>query len=320
MNINNPGEASYLALLRRVLDSGKEVPTRNGNRLTVIGETLKFSLSNCVLPLMTSRRLPFTAIVNKLDWFLSGSTNIDALHATNCHIWDKWALSQSDVDTELQRIASVASHQVSTYKKKIQGMVDSIGPMYGATWRTPLLNGEDQFTRLIRELKAHPYSTQHILTTYNLHVKMDETQSCAANIMMGNGALTPCHGLHTQFICLPPATPQGKPQLHCIFTNRSQDLPIGTAFNIATYGLLTHLVAHLCGFEAVELTWVGAHCHIYPDQIPAVTELVTRTPYTFPQVFFSPALTDIDQPSPVASHVTLVNYIAHEPMRIPVTG
>lgn len=326
MNTINFGENAFLSLLRRAVTTGARIPTRNGDRFTVVGETIKFSLVNGTLPLMTTRWIPYKKVVDELDWFLSGSTNIKDLHAKNCHIWDMWALTQSDVDVEVERLHSASDG--APYRVAVQltrEKIDTIGPMYGHTWRKklglkPPHSGDDQITRLIRELKAHPYSTQHVLTTYVPAVKMDETQSCAENILNGYGALTPCHGLHTQFICLPPLAEGGKPRLHCIFTNRSQDLPVGTVFNIAMYALLTHLIAHLCGFEAVELTWIGMHCHIYPDQIPFVNEQVERTPFAFPQVVISPELTDIDQVNPVSNYFTLVNYIAHEKMKMPVTG
>lgn len=335
MNPHNNSELAFLNMLDQVITFGSMVPTRNGERATVFGKCITFPLTDHrgerdalkVLPLMTMRKLPFKMIKTELEWFLTGSTSIKLLQKNNCKFWDAWALSQDKADEFLDAEAKLYHRNrfdssFVQHADVVNKLVNTVGPMYGYNWRKPLPDGGDQITRLISELKANPYSTQHLLTSYDPAVKMDESMSSADNILSGKGALTPCHGIHTQFVCLPPyrsgKSASDKPRLHCMVTNRSQDLPVGAVMNIAMYGLLTHLIAHVCGFDAEELMWVGAHCHVYPNQIDCVKELVRRRPFEFPDITIDENLTDLLKFT--ADSVTLNNYQHHDAMVIPVTA
>jgi thymidylate synthase len=245
------GERAYLDLLRDVLVNGVERPDRTGvGTRGVFGRQIRFDLSQG-FPLLTTKRLFARAIVVELLWFLAGSTNVRWLQARGCSIWDEWA----DADGEL-------------------------GPVYGKQWRSWAAAAKeggsaetiDQIGRLIDNLKADPYSRRHVVSAWN-PAEVEEM------------ALPPCHCLF-QFFVAPG--PEGRDRLSCQLYQRSGDIFLGVPFNIASYALLTHMVAATLGLEVGEFVHSFGDLHLYLNHIDQAQEQLSRAPRDPPLLKLTP--------------------------------
>ncbi len=236
---------NYLDLLRHVLENGTRVPTRatvNGqpiDALSIFGAQLRFNLADG-FPAVTTKKLALNAVIHELIWFLSGSTNIGYLKRNGVTIWDKWA----DENGEL-------------------------GPIYGKQWRAwecPDGRTIDQIANVIDgicEVKANPRASvgrRLIVSAWN-PADIDAM------------ALPPCHAFF-QF----SLSPGPDHRLSCQLYQRSADLFLGVPFNIASYALLTHLIAHVCGVQVGEFVHTMGDAHIYTNHIEQVKEQLTREP------------------------------------------
>ena len=165
-----------------------------------------------------------------------------------------------------------------------------LGPVYGVQWRSwPTPDGEhiDQITRVINDLRANPDSRRHIVSAWNV-AELDKM------------ALVPCHTLFQFYVA------DGK--LSCQLYQRSADLFLGVPFNIASYALLTHMVAQQVGLEVGDFIWTGGDCHIYDNHVDQVTEQLTRTPYNFPTLNLHKADSIFDY---TFNDIEIVNYQHH---------
>ena len=324
-HLQNLDESMYLAMLNMIVDKGTPVPQRNGVRYTLPNLVSRYDLSNQTLPLVTTRFTSFTAIKAELLWFLSGSSNINDLHTLAQQeggkgtIWDMWALTQEDLegrepvdnpDMQVGSIGRIYAHNWNAANIKI--LEDN--PLPGTD-----LAAESQLERLIRQMKDKPYDTQHILTSYDFTKKYQPQVSRTTNILNGNGALSPCHGIHVQFTIVP-----GKEgdELHVLTSHRSQDCPVGKPYNVAMYALLTHMVAKLLpNTKAVSLTWVGANAHVYENQIPFIEEQTKRTPFKAPTIAFADEVKTYTSLKDFRMQdIRLVNYQYHTPqIKYPVS-
>lgn len=235
----------YLDLLQHVLTNGKQKSDRTGTGTrSVFGAQMRFDLSQG-FPLVTTKKVHFKSVVAELLWFLSGSTNVKDLQAMGCKIWDEWV----DEDGKL-------------------------GPIYGKQWRNwsnpqTHRNGMvtdkaiDQIAQVVDSIKANPDSRRHIVSAWNV-----------ADIP--RMALAPCHALF-QF-----DVTDGK--LSCQLYQRSADLFLGVPFNIASYALLTHMVALECGLQVGDFIWTGGDCHIYNNHMDQINLQLTRQPMTLPHL------------------------------------
>lgn len=262
----------YLDLLQHVLDNGKQKSDRTGTGTrSVFGAQMRFDL-NEGFPLVTTKKAHFKSVVAELLWFLSGSTNVKDLQAMGCKIWDEWANKDGD-----------------------------LGPIYGQQWRswtgtkTPMdgmLRQEakpiDQITQVIHAIKTNPDSRRHIVSAWSV-----------ADIP--NMALAPCHALF-QF-----DVTDGK--LSCQLYQRSADLFLGVPFNIASYALLTHMVALECGLQVGDFIWTGGDCHIYNNHVEQINLQLTRTPLPLPKLGIRSAYIQIFDYKP--GDIELVDYSPH---------
>ncbi|HID92010.1 TPA: thymidylate synthase, partial [Candidatus Peregrinibacteria bacterium] len=204
-------------------------------------------------------------VIHELLWFLKGETNIKYLVDNNVHIWDEWA----NKDGEL-------------------------GPIYGAQWRNfcdpnckeSRENGIDQISELIKNLKTNPYSRRHIVAAWNPMAIPDESKSFEENIANNKSALPTCHSFFQFYV-----SPDNK--LSCQLYQRSADIFLGVPFNIASYALLTHMVAQVCGFEVGDFIHIFGDLHIYNNHIEQVNEQLSRTPTELPTIKLNPTITDI---------------------------
>ncbi|MBK9153308.1 MAG: thymidylate synthase [Chloracidobacterium sp.] len=248
----------YHDLLRHILDNGTRHEDRTGvGTISAFGYQTRFDLREG-FPIVTTKRVPFRWVAEELFWFLSGSTDEADLRARGVDIWQEWATPE----------------QTARFGRE-EG---DLGPVYGYLWRSfggdyPKVNGVDQIARLIREIETNPNSRRLIVTGWDPRV-CDEV------------ALPPCHTLFQFKVEQGKDGGRGRPRsggtLHCQLYQRSADAFLGVPFNISSYALLTHLVAHVCGLEPGEFIHTFGDLHIYSNHLDQVDELLSREPLPLP--------------------------------------
>jgi thymidylate synthase len=211
----------------------------------VFGYQMRFDL-NEGFPLVTTKKVHLRSIIQELLWFLSGSSNNNWLKERGVSIWDEWARPDGD-----------------------------LGPVYGVQWRswpTPTPDNPDahidQISEVIKTLQTNPDSRRIIVSAWNV-------------ADLSKMALMPCHAFF-QFYVAPSEVPGEKARLSCQLYQRSADIFLGVPFNIASYALLTHMVAQQCDLAAGDFIWTGGDCHIYSNHHEQVAEQLSRAPYPYP--------------------------------------
>jgi thymidylate synthase len=253
-------EHQYLTLIENLLEHGIMENGRNGNALTEFGSAMHFDLSNGTLPLLTSKKVAWKTCLRELIWFIKGSTDNKALQAQNVKIWNGNA-SRDFLD----------SRGLSNLEE------NDLGPVYGHQWRH--FNAEyktchDDYTdKGIDQLKYIIDNLNNPETRNSRRLVMSAWNPCQIDEM----ALPPCHIL-AQFNVI-----DGK-YLSCSMYQRSGDVGLGVPFNIASYSMLTHLIAHHCNLEAREFVYYLGNCHIYDDHIESLRLQIERVPYDFPKL------------------------------------
>ena len=238
----------YLDLAQKVLDEGTSREDRTGvGTRGLFGAQLRFDLSKG-FPLMTTKKLNYKAIIIELLWFLKGDTNIKYLKENGCNIWNAWADENGD-----------------------------LGPVYGKQWRDFNGEGLDQIAEVIKNIKTNPYSRRHLVSAWNPLVLPDTSKSFADNVANGKAALPPCHAFFQFYVS--PSTDSGtKGKLSCQLYQRSADIFLGVPFNIASYALLTMMVAEVCDLEVGDFVHTFGDVHIYHNHIDQITEQIAREP------------------------------------------
>lgn len=238
----------YLELMRDVLEHGAEKGDRTGTgTLSVFGRQMRFDLARG-FPLVTTKKLHLRSVIHELLWFLSGDTNIRYLQEQGVSIWDEWATEDGE-----------------------------LGPLYGRQWRSwPTRDGGaiDQMARLIEGIRERPDSRRHIVSAWNVEYLPDESSSPQDNARAGRMALAACHTLFQFHVA------DGR--LSCLLYARSQDLFLGTPFNIASYALLTHMIAQQCDLDVGDLVWTGGDVHLYHNHLAQARTQIEREPRPLP--------------------------------------
>ena len=271
----------YLDALSHILVHGETVNDRTGvGTMSVFGYQMRFNLQEG-FPAVTTKRLAWRAVVGELLWFLEGSTNERRL---------------AEITFEKPREELADKTTIWTANADAQGKAlgyddGELGPVYGFQWRNfdgfEAAVGMDQIQWLIGEIKTNPDSRRLILSAWNPN-------------QISQMALPPCHTL-AQFRVI-----NGK--LSCQLYQRSADMFLGVPFNIASYSLLTHMLAQICGLEVGEFVWTGGDCHIYMNHIEQVTEQTQREPQDLPHLLM-PAFNDINELlATKTSSYKLINY------------
>jgi len=243
----------YLDLLNLVLTEGAVKGDRTGTgTLSRFGHQMRFNLKDG-FPLVTTKKIHLRSVIHELLWFVQGGTNTEYLREHGVSIWNEWATEEGD-----------------------------LGPIYGLQWRAwPAPDGRaiDQLTEVIAAIKARPDSRRLIVSAWNPTLLPDETQSPQDNVRNGLMALAPCHTLF-QFYVVDDC-------LSCQLYQRSADIFLGVPFNIASYALLTHLVADQCGLKVGDFIWTGGDVHLYQNHVAQAKEQLTRIPRPLPMLRLS---------------------------------
>lgn len=238
----------YLQLLDKILQEGTLKGDRTGSgTLSIFGHQMRFALADG-FPLVTTKKIHAKSIIHELLWFLKGETNIAYLREHNVNIWNEWA----DEEGEL-------------------------GPIYGYQWRSwPTPDGKviDQIKQIIEQLKNTPNSRRMIVSAWNVADLPDESISPQQNVANGKMALAPCHAFFQFYVA------DGK--LSCQLYQRSCDTFLGVPFNIASYALLTHIVAQQCNLQVGDFIWTGGDVHLYLDHLDQAKLQLTRQPHPLP--------------------------------------
>ncbi len=238
----------YHDLLRLILAQGSAKDDRTGTgTIGVFGHQMRFNLQQG-FPLLTTKKLHWKSIAIELLWFLRGDTNLAYLKENGVRIWDEWATEEGE-----------------------------LGPLYGkqwTRWATPDGGEINQIEQVIEQIKARPNSRRLIVSAWNPADLPDESISPQANVQQGRMALAACHALF-QF-----QVSDGK--LNCQLYQRSADVFLGVPFNIASYALLTHMIAQQCDLEVGDFVWTGGDVHLYRNTIEQAQLQLTREPYALP--------------------------------------
>lgn len=243
----------YLDLMRHVLDNGHDKADRTGTGTRSVFGWQMRFDLAKGFPMVTSKKLHLKSIVHELLWFLQGDTNIHYLQTHGVRIWDEWANENGD-----------------------------LGPVYGKQWRrweTPDGRLIDQISQLVLSLKNNPDSRRHIVSAWNPGD-------------VDNMALPPCHCLFQFYVA--PAAGSGQPRkLSCQLYQRSADIFLGVPFNVASYALLTLMLAQVCGYQPGEFVHTFGDAHIYSNHFPQAELQLSRAPCPLPSMWINPEVKDI---------------------------
>jgi len=267
----NHEENQYTDLIKRILEKGSEEQSRNGKVLSVFGNSMRFSLQNGTVPLLTTKKVAWKTCFKELMWFVKGSTSNDELRSKKVHIWD-----------------DNSSRDFLDSRGLTNNLEGDLGPVYGHQWRhfnAPYENcetdytgkGVDQLQNIINELKdpTKRASRRLVMSAWNPN-QLDEM------------ALPPCHIL-AQF-----NVREGQ-YLSCALYQRSGDVGLGVPFNIASYSFLTHILAKHCGLIADEFVYFLGNAHIYEEHIEPLKTQITQVPFSFPKMLINNKYDEIER-------------------------
>jgi len=246
----------YHDLLQYVLENGTDKGDRTGTGTrSVFGYQMRFDLSKG-FPMVTTKKLHLKSIVHELLWFLKGDTNVNYLQENGVRIWNEWADDNGD-----------------------------LGPVYGHQWRNWNNEEIDQIKEIVEILKKNPNSRRMLVSAWNPSVMPDTSKPFEENVANGKAALPPCHAFFQFYVA------DGK--LSCQLYQRSADIFLGVPFNIASYALLTQMMAQVCGYEAGDFIHTFGDAHIYNNHFDQVKLQLSREIKTLPIMKLNPEIKDI---------------------------
>lgn len=278
-------EQAYLDLIRYVYQHGTQKGDRTGTGTrSVFGAQMRFDL-NDGFPLLTTKKIHTKSVIYELLWFLKGDTHVKYLQDNGVRIWNEWATAE----------------QTARFGRQ----AGDLGAVYGHQWRNFGAStdenghfnddGIDQIHQVIEQIKDNPNSRRLIVTGWNPK-EADQV------------ALPPCHTLFQFFVA------DGK--LSCQLYQRSADLFLGVPFNIASYALLTHMVAQVCGLSVGEFVWTGGDCHLYNNHFEQVQTQLNREPFALPTLQLNPNIDNIFDFT--FDDIDIINYQSHPTIKAEV--
>ncbi|MEN8768475.1 MAG: thymidylate synthase [Candidatus Arcticimaribacter sp.] len=246
----------YLDLIRHIKANGITKTDRTGTGTqSVFGYQMRFDLSKG-FPMVTTKKLHLKSIIHELLWFLKGDTNIAYLKENGVRIWNEWADEEGN-----------------------------LGPVYGHQWRNWNSEGLDQIKEVIDTIKTNPDSRRMLVSAWNPSVLPDTRVSFAENVANNKAALPPCHAFFQFYVA------DGK--LSCQLYQRSADVFLGVPFNIASYALLTIMMAQVCDLEAGDFVHTFGDAHIYSNHKEQIELQLSRTPKSLPTMKMNPDIKDL---------------------------
>ncbi|ODQ63308.1 thymidylate synthase [Nadsonia fulvescens var. elongata DSM 6958] len=273
----NLEERQYLDLCKRIITEGETRADRTGTGTISLfaPPSIRFNLADDKLPLLTTKRVFYRGVLEELLWFVAGSTDSTLLTDKGIHIWD-----------------GNGSREFLDSRGLQQREVGDLGPVYGFQWRHFGAEykgvdhnysglGVDQLLEVVDKIKNNPYDRRIILSAWN---PKDIPEM----------ALPPCHMFAQFYVSNIDGKNGQKPKLSCQLYQRSCDMGLGVPFNIASYALLTKMIAQVCGVDCGELVHVMGDAHVYLDHVEGLKEQIERTPTQFPKLMFNRNVTDID--------------------------
>lgn len=304
-------EYQYLELLEDILKNGSEKKVFGTDAIikSVFGRQIRFDLSQG-FPLLTTKKVFLRAIMYELLWFLQGSSNIKYLVDNNVHIWDEWAYKNYQQEAKKGKLPDLDQKAFVDKIKddaKFAKKWGELGNVYGVQWRRwPAAGGRtiDQLGWAINELKTTPYRKSIVVSAWNPEFIYEMAASRAQSV-----ALPPCHSLF-QFNVR-------ENKLSLQLYQRSADMFLGVPFNIASYALLTTMVAHVTGLDLGDFVHTFGDAHIYSNHFDQVREQIQRKPRPFPKMKIKRALTSIDDFQ--FEDFELENYDPYPPIKGAVT-
>lgn len=272
----------YHQLLQHIMDTGTRKDDRTGTgTYSVFGYQMRFNLQDG-FPLLTTKKVFTKAIIYELLWFLKGESNIQYLCQNGVRIWDDWPYNKYKKSPEF------GGEDMKAFAQRIAADDDfakkwgDLGPVYGYQWRSwPASDGTsvDQISKLIEQIKQNPYSRRLIVSAWNVPY-------------IDSMALPPCHTMF-QFYVAPPVEAGGKGRLSCQLYQRSADVFLGVPFNIASYALLTMMVAQVCNLEYGDFVHTFGDVHLYSNHVEQAKLQLTRDCRPLPKMELNPEVKDI---------------------------
>lgn len=276
----------YLDLLQKILDEGEYKDDRTGTgTISLFGHQMRFNLQDG-FPLVTTKKVHFKSIVHELIWMINGDTNIKYLNDNGVKIWDEWADDNGD-----------------------------LGPIYGEQWRRwgrpgfgePTI---DQLRKAIYDIQENPDSRRIIVTAWQPSVLPDNKLSFWENVDKGNAALPPCHCFFQFYV--------SNNKLSCQMYQRSADVFLGVPFNIASYALLTHIIATICHLDVGDFIHTFGDVHIYQNHIDQVLTQLKRDPLPLPKIEIDKNIwSGYSYINP--NHIKLIDYKSHPVIKAKVS-
>lgn len=272
----------YLDLLYQVRQFGSFKGDRTGTGTwSLFGYQMRFDLRQG-FPLVTTKKIHLKSVIHELLWFLQGDTNTRYLKENGVRIWDEWADAEG-----------------------------GLGPVYGHQWRswpTPDGRSIDQVSQIVEQIRDNPDSRRIIVSAWNPADLPDERLSPQDNVAAGRMALAPCHAFFQFYVC------DGR--LSCQLYQRSADVFLGVPFNIASYALLTLMVAQVCELEAGEFIHTLGDVHLYTNHLEQADEQLSRAPFDLPTISLSPGVKDLFAFR--YDDFSIENYQCHPPIKAPI--
>lgn len=296
----------YHDLMRHILDQGTLKENRTGiNTISVFGYQMRFNLQEG-FPLVTTKKVHLKSIIHELLWFIAGDTNIRYLVENGVNIWNEWPfqnyLNEKGLSEKLPKYSDAWKAELQSFKEQI--IADEsfakewgeLGPVYGRQWRN--FEGIDQMAQLIEDIKRNPNSRRHIISAWN-----------PKDIpVMAKSGLPPCHTLFQFYVA--------DNKLSCQLYQRSADVFLGVPFNIASYALLTMMVAQVCDLELGDFVHTFGDAHLYENHLDQTKEQLSRDFRALPQMKINPEVKDFF--SFKFEDFELVNYDPHPAIRAQV--
>ncbi|MEC7549149.1 MAG: thymidylate synthase [Bacteroidota bacterium] len=246
----------YIDLVNTVLENGAEKGDRTGTGTkSIFGYQMRFNLSEG-FPLLTTKKIHIKSVIHELLWFIKGETNIKYLSDNGVRIWNEWADKNGN-----------------------------LGPVYGYQWRNWNNENIDQLSDVINTLKTNPNSRRMLISAWNPSVLPDTSKSFSENVANGKAALPPCHSFFQFYVA--------NNKLSCQLYQRSADIFLGVPFNIASYALLTEMLAQVCGFKSGEFIHTLGDAHIYNNHMEQIRLQLSRTPKPLPKLKLNPKIQNL---------------------------